>query len=194
MAFLHPRYFPFCPKIGFGGVGFANRTRYQGPFSLEQAMALYWMVKSITISGTQKGPEDYPYSFTGTGQSKMSETLCPAYLPDSGSPDLLQWGWAEELPKPEGTVFDTPIRISTASDIFGDGRNVIFFEENYYFAFEVRLGAEEGAPIISDSQTFNTSVTLQITEKISVPITFQTESSIYTSKIDSLTCTLRDPS
>ena len=152
------------------------------------------MVKSITISGTQKGPEDYPYSFTGTGQSKMSETLCPAYLPDSGSPDLLQWGWAEELPKPEGTVFDTPIRISTASDIFGDGRNVIFFEENYYFAFEVRLGAEEGAPIISDSQTFNTSVTLQITEKISVPITFQTESSIYTSKIDSLTCTLRDPS
>lgn len=198
MAFLHPRYFPFCPKIEFGGVSVSNRTRYQGPFSLEQAMALYWIVKSITISGTQVGPENYPYSFTGTGQPKMSDTLCPAYLPDSAFSDLLQWGWAEELPKPEGTVFDTPIRISTASDIFADGRNVIYSGNSYYVAFEIRLGAEEGASIISNSQTFNTTKTLQITDDTSVPITFLTVDNIddplYISTIDSLTCTLRDPS
>jgi hypothetical protein len=198
MAFLHPRYFPFCPKIGFGGVGVSNRTRYQGPFSLEQAMALYWMVGSITISGTQKGPEDFKYSFTGTGQPKMSDTLCPAYLPDSNFPNLLQWGWVQEIQSPPSTVFENPIVFSTASDIFADGRNVIYSGNSYYVAFAIRLGAEEGASIISNSQTFNTTKTLQITDETSVPITFFTVDNIddplYTSTIDSLTCTLRDPS
>ena len=196
MAFLHPNYFPFCPKIGFDGVGFANRSNYQGPFSLEQAMALYWMVGSITISGTQKGTEDYGYSFTGTGQSKMSDTLCPAYLPDSGYPDLLQWGWAQDIPSPPLTVFENPIMFSTASDILADGRNVIYSGGYYYVAFRIYCGTEEGAPIISDSQIFNTTKTLQITDDISVPITFRTIAELepYTSEIDSLTCTLRDPS
>jgi len=192
MAFLHPNYFPFCPKIGFDGVGVFNRTRYQGPFSLEQAMALYWMVGSITISGTQKGPEDFGYSFTGTGQAKMSDTLCPAYLPDSNSPDFLQWGWAQDIPRPPLTVFDNPISISTSSDIPEDGRNVIYSGGYYYVAFSIYCGVEEGAPIISDSQTFNTTSTLQITDDISVPITFRTTGDIYTSEIDSLTCTLRE--
>ena len=192
MAFLHPNYFPFCPKIGFDGVGGANRVRYQGPFSLEQAMALYWMVGSITISGTQKGPEDFGYSFTGTGQAKMSDTLCPAYLPDAGYPDLLQWGWAQDIPRPPLTVFDNPISISTSSDIIEDGRNVIYSGGSYYVAFSIFLGVEEGAHIISDSQTFNTTSTLQITDDISVPITFKTTYDTYTSEIDSLTCTLRE--
>ena len=194
MAFLHPNYFPFCHKIGFDGVGFANRRNYQGPFSLEQAMALYWMVGSITISGTQKGPEDFGYSFTGTGQSKMSDTLCPAYLPDAGYPDLLQWGWVQEIPAPEGTVFENPIEFSTASDILADGRNVIYSDGSYYVAFEIYCGAEEGAPIRTDAINFNTTSTLQITDGISVPITFQTTDGFYTSEIDSFTCTLRDPS
>jgi hypothetical protein len=194
MAFLHPNHFPFCPKIGFAGIGFGNRRYFQGPFSLEQAMALYWMVGSITISGTQKGPEDFPYSFTGTGQSKMSDTLCPAYLPDSGYPDLLQWGWSQYFDPPPLTVFDDPIIFSTAGDILGDGRNVIYSDGSYYVAFKISLNADEGAGINADSQDFNITVPLQITDDISVPITFKTIAEPYTSEIDSLTCTLRDPS
>jgi len=193
MAFLHPNYFPFCPKRGFEGVGVSNRTRYQGPFSLEQAMALYWKVASVTISGTQVGPENFGYSFTGSGPSTMSGALCPGYFPDASYPDLLQWGWIQEIPSPPETVFDDPIIISTLSEILYDGRNVIVSGGAYYVAFQILCGTEEGAGIISNSQDYNISKNLQI-DDISVPITFGTINGDYESTIDSFTCTLRDPS
>lgn len=193
MAFLHPNYFPFCPKIGFDGVSVSNRYRYQGPFSLEQAMALYWKVASVTISGTQVGPQSFGYSFTGSGPSTMSGALCPGYFPDISYPDLLQWGWGQHLTPPPETVFDDPIIISTLSEILYDGRNVIVSGGAYYVAFEITCNTDEGAAILSNSQDYNISVNLQI-DDISVPITFATINGAYQSTIDSFTCTLRDPS
>lgn len=185
MAFLHPNYFPFCPRIGFAGTGLVNRPRYQGPFSLEQAMALFWKVASVSISGTQKGPEDFPYSFTWSGPSTMSGMLCPP------------WGWEELLPSPPQTVFDSPLIFSTLSGNPYDDRNVVFSGGSYYIIFDIFLGVDEGAPIISDSQNSDTIVSLQI-DTISVPIAFRTIAGfaplIYQSTIDSFTCTLRDPS
>jgi len=183
MAFLHPSYFPFCPRIGFDGTGLVNRRRYQGPFSLKQAMALFWKVASVSISGTQKGLEDFPYSFTWSGPPTMSGMLCPP------------WGWEVELPAPPLTVFDDPVSFSTLSGNPYDDRNVVFSGGSYYVVFDIYCAVNEGAPIISDSQNSNTTASLQI-DDISVPIAFRTKDaiSLYTSIIDSLTCTLRDPS
>jgi len=187
MAFLHPNYFPFCPAIGFDAPSAFRRARFQGPFSLEQAMALYWMIGSITISGTQVGPEDFPYNFTFTGPSTMSELLCPDPTRNNA------FGWEDLLDPPPGTVFDDPLIFQVGGE-FNIPKGVVFDGGAYYVYFDLRLATEEGAPIIADSETFNTTKTLQITDDISVPITFRTQEPAYTSTIDSLTCTLRDPS
>ena len=187
MAFLHPNHFPFCFGKRSGNLSF-----WQGPYSLEQAMALFWMVKSITISGTQKGPEDFPYSFTFTGPNTMSELVCP----DSETFNNA-FGWREIFPPPPLTVFDDPVLFELGGGSIAKG--VAFENKKYYVYVNLRLAADEGAPILSNSQTFNITKTLKIIENriednISVPITFNTIFDIYTSEIDSFTCTLRDPS
>ena len=145
------------------------------------------MVGSITISGTQKGPADYPYSFTFSGPSTMSELLCPDPTRNNA------FGWEDSLDAPSGTVFDDPLVFGIGGD-FNVPKGVVFEGGEYYVYFDLGLLVEEGAPIVSDSTNIDTTSTLQITDDISVSITFRTEAPPYTSEIDSLTCTLRDPS
>jgi len=50
MAFLHPKYFPFCIQDA-GAIPTGNGTEYPIGMSLEAVMELYWKCKSYNING-----------------------------------------------------------------------------------------------------------------------------------------------
>ena len=203
MAFLHPRYFPFCPKIGFDAPRLFRRADFQGPFSLEQAMALYWKVKTISISGTQFsaifGPEGNPFSFTFSGPSQMSDVICPD-VATYGTP---VWGWSDLLPN----IQDWNTRLFRSifpliGSNYQENGNIVYSGGAYYVYFDLTLYANEGSPVKSTSisigtQTLDTTVNLQI-DDLSVPIGFHIIDTPFNpeliSTIDSFTCTTRDPS
>jgi hypothetical protein len=205
MAFLHPDYFPFCPKIGFDAPRAFRRADFQGPFSLEQAMALYWKVKTISISGTSFGPfdEPLPFSFTFSGPSKMSDVVCPS-IEERG---FKFWGWTDSQFRSVDD-WDT-IFFSSVLPLFGssfqDNGNIVYAGGAYYVYFNLILFREEGSPVKSTSistgtQTLDTTVNLQIGD-LSVPIGFHIidlnnppDDPSFTSIISSFTCTTRDPS
>jgi len=201
MAFLHPDYFPFCPAIGFGFRSFV-RADFQGPFSLEQAMALYWKVKTISISGTQFSPifpGGLSFSFTFSGPSKMSDVICP----DVATYGFPVWGWrdAQEADEWNTVLFKSEFPLIGSN--FQDNGNIVYADEAYYVYFDLTLYANEGSPVKSTSisigtQTLDTTVNLQI-DDLSVPIGFHIidfnnppDDPSFTSIIDSFTCTLRE--
>ena len=202
MAFLHPDYFPFCPALGFGFRSF-ERANFQGPFSLEQAMALYWKVKTISISGTQfsaiYGPEGLAFSFTFSGPSKMSDVICP----DVATYGFPVWGWIDsQNHSPEWNTVLFSSQFPLIGPNFQDNGNIVYSGGAYYVYFDLTLFASEGSPVKSTSinfgdQTLDTTVNLQI-DDLSVPIGFHIIatpfSPEYVSIISSFTCTLRDPS
>jgi hypothetical protein len=202
MAFRHPRYFPFCPKIGFDAPRLFRRDNFQGPFSLEQAMALYWKVKTISISGTSFGPfvEPLPFSFTFSSPSKMSDVVCPDVV--TYGENLPIWGWTDS----QRAQFWNTILFSSVFPILGssfqDNGNIVYADGAYYVYFNLTLFASEGSPVKSTSisigpQTLDTTLDLQIGD-LSVPIGFHIIDTPFrpefVSTIDSFTCTLRDPS
>ena len=204
MAFLHPDYFPFCPAIGFGFRSFV-RANFQGPFSLEQAMALYWKVKTISISGTQFSaifPEGFSFSLTFSGPSKMSDVICPS-IEERG---FKFWGWIDSQPNFENyntRAFSSIIPALGSS--LQDNGNIVYSGGAYYVYFDLTLYFSEGSPVKSTSistgtQTLDTTVNLQIGD-LSVPIGFHIIDlndppldPSFTSIISSFTCTRRDPS
>lgn len=202
MAFLHPRYFPFCPKIGFDAPRLFRRADFQGPFSLEQAMALYWKVKTISISGTSFGSfiEPLPFSFTFSGPSKMSDVVCPDIT--TFGPSIPTWGWRDsQSHRFWNTVFFLsylPLGLASLQENGG----IVYADGAYYVYFNLTLFASEGSPVKSTSisigsQTLDTTVNLQI-DDLSVPIGFHIIDTPFNpeliSTIDSFTCTTRDPS
>ena len=199
MAFLHPRYFPFCPAIGFDAPRAFRRADFQGPFSLEQAMALYWKVKTISISGTSFGAfdEQLPFSFTFSGPLKMSDVVCPD-ITIFGPASIPTWGWRDnQSHRFWNTVFfSSYVPVGLAS--LQKNGNIVYADEAYYVYFTLILFASEGSPVRSTSineglRTVDTTVSLQI-DDLSVPIGFSLTDRFLPSIISSFTCTTRDPS
>jgi hypothetical protein len=167
-------------------------------------MALYWKVKTISISGTQFSaifPEGLSFSFTFSGPSKMSDVICPDF--NGGFPF---WGWIDRQnhsPEWNTVLFSSFIPILGSS--FQDNGNIVYSGGAYYVYFDLTLFASEGSPVKSTSisdgtQTLDTTVNLQIGD-LSVPIGFHIIDlnappldPSFTSIISSFTCTLRDPS
>jgi hypothetical protein len=142
------------------------------------------MTKTISISGIHfsaiYGPEGFPFSLTFTGPSKMSDLICPD-IATSGPPVPI-WGWSERLiVSPDFDFVDIDL-----------GRGVVFEGGAYYVYFAMNILFDEGSEAISDGQNFNITVPLQITDQISVLITFRNPDPFYTFEINSLTCTLRE--
>lgn len=157
-------------------------------------MALYWMVETISVSGTQRsaiGALDFSFTFS-SGQSQMRDVVCPQ---NDGF-----WGW-QDVKDVDGA--DIPWEdVSFSSQFpfrqFQENGNVVYSGGGYYVFFDLRMNVEEGAPINSSSLSGTVTYALQITDSISVPIRFlnvdNTEDPFYTSDLSSFTCTLRDPS
>ena len=162
-------------------------------------MALYWKVKTISISGTSFSPifpEGLSFSFTFSGPSKMSDVICPDV--DSGFPF---WGWTDSQNHGDwNTVLFSSV-IPVLGSSFQDNGNIVYADGAYYVYFNLTLYASEGSPVKSTSisigtQTLDTTVNLQI-DDLSVPIGFHIidyDAPEFVSIISSFTCTLRDPS
>lgn len=142
-------------------------------------MALYWMVRSVSVSGVQNGPESFGYSFTFLGPSTMSAVMCPR--------KDKYYGWENEVEKPADTVWSPPLYFRTTSPKSGFYKNVVYVNDAYFVGFYLNLLVEEGDAVTTDNVEFDFVKELVITEKISVNIKFRVNSST----VDSLTCTLR---
>jgi hypothetical protein len=89
VAFLHPKYFPFCIQDA-GSIPTGNGTEYPLGMSLKAVMELYWKCKSYFINGSYA----FSYNFDlGGGVQKFyiindsysSETRSLSYWPNTMS-------------------------------------------------------------------------------------------------------------
>lgn len=97
MAFLFPRYFPFCIYEGAGDVG--NGTAYPVGMTLEDAMTLYWKAKAFRIVETWNTlRDDTGTTVTGSTDTiitpsgnlnKMSDLCCRPAIEASGQSGTL---------------------------------------------------------------------------------------------------------
>jgi hypothetical protein len=88
MAFLFPKYFPFCVEETDGATG--DGTEYPFAMSLEDAMALYWKNKTLIVE------DSTVYSWTEVRESGDNSD-CVATHSGSSEPSPLFSYWPDKM-------------------------------------------------------------------------------------------------